>query len=77
MSVERRDLLEDRSGEYPAHISIRDFRFQGTDLAVSLWLGSENSGSDVDVLLTDQDAEWIIGALQRALTASRLKLSQT
>jgi hypothetical protein len=44
MSNERRDLLEDRGGEYPAHISIRDFQFEGTKLAASLWLGNENSG---------------------------------
>lgn len=64
---ERRDLLEDRGGEYPAHIRIMDFRFEGTSLAASLWLGSENSGSEVDVLLTDEDVEWIIVTLKNTI----------
>lgn len=68
---EARDLLENRGGEYPAHILIRDFQLEGTHLAASLWLGNENSAAEVDVLLTDDDAEWIIGALQRALVQSR------
>lgn len=75
MSDERRDLLEDRNGEYPAHIRIRDFQFEGTKLAASLWLGNENSGTEVDVLLTDADVEWIVGALQLAFEESRSKSS--
>lgn len=73
MSNERRDLLENRGGEYPAHITIMDFQFEGTKLAASLWLGNENSGTEVDVLLTDEDAEWIIATLQNALDESRSK----
>lgn len=73
MANEYRDLLEDRDGEYPAHIRIRDFQFEGTRLAVSLWLGNENAGQEVDVILTDADAEWIIATLQNALAESRSK----
>lgn len=65
---EERDLLEDRDGRWPAHATIRDFRFEGTDLAAVIWLGNENSGADVDVMLTRDDVEWFITALQRALT---------
>jgi hypothetical protein len=71
MIRERRNLLEDRGGEYPAHIRIMDFQFEGTKLAGSLWLGNENSGTEVDVLLTDEDIEWMIGTLQRVLDKAR------
>lgn len=68
---ETRDLLEDREGEYPAHITIRDFNYEGTNLAGSIWLGSENQASEVDVLVTDEDLEWIIRTLQQVLDKAR------
>lgn len=70
---ERRDLLEDRGGDYPAHIRIMDFQYEDTPLAVSLWLGNENSETEVDVILTADDTEWIITTLQNALAESRSK----
>jgi hypothetical protein len=73
MIREYRDLLEDRNGDYPAHVRIIDFQFEGTKLAASLWLGNENAGQEASALLTDADVEWLIGTLQRALDESRSK----
>lgn len=67
----RRDLLEDRGGEYPAHIRIRNFEYDGTALAASLWLGNENQEREVDVLLTDADVEWLIDTLRSVLDQHR------
>ncbi len=64
MIRESRDLLEDRDGEYPAHITIDEFQFEGTDLVATLWLGNENQEAQVDVMLTRDDVDWIISTLQ-------------
>lgn len=74
---ETRDLLggcePDEYGdpEYPSHIRIMDFQFEDTNLAASLWLGNENSGTECDAMLTDEDLEWMIGVLQRCLDKAR------
>ncbi|MBO0882013.1 MAG: hypothetical protein J2P17_17065 [Mycobacterium sp.] len=71
MISETRDLLEDRNGVYPAHIRIMDIDDERTNLAAYLWLGNENSGTAVDVLLTHEDLEWIIHALQKAVDKTK------
>jgi hypothetical protein len=73
MPDESRDLLgeEGEDNEYPAHIRIRNFRFEGTDLAASLWLGNENSAQECDALLTSDDVEWMITTLQGVLAEHR------
>lgn len=71
MIREARELMEDRDGAYPAHITIREFQYEGTNLAASLWLGNENSSAEVDVMLTDDDVEWMIHTLQQVLDKAR------
>lgn len=62
MTREERDLPGDHP-EYPSHIQINEFRSDG--FAATLWLGNENSSEECDVMLTDEDIDWMIDVLQR------------
>lgn len=58
--------------EMVGHVTVRSFRYQGSQLTATLWVGNENAGQEASVMLTRTEVLDLVKALKATLTEDRL-----